>query len=553
MRYRKLVLLLISCLTAAAAIAQEPKFQMSTPIAINQSGVFKVLCLRNGNTMLLHLEPSKPILVKIYDSLHKLKASREHGCGELNVNTFKTSIFKGLFEVNGQAVLFFQQLHLTRQELVRVIIDGTTGRLVEEKMIGQSKALSKPTQFYVMPNKAADNYAILYSTDAPQFKECDVHITYFDSRHERIKDVELDVPRNDYDFMSVVSADNLPNGACITLGFAKLEINGTTSNIGRDPKNSTYLHYLGIYYIPKDSLKPRSQIVDLTTDIYPYYSLYTYNPFAQSINLLLLSYRDAFYRNGLEFLPTSFSAQLLLKMDENTWDLHHAWINNKIATNYLRQRTDTSRVYQGIPIKAFTNSNGLSTVVSEAFNRYQSVETNARAVVRETYFGDICVTQYNDDGDEIWGTILPKTQYYKSYRKYYTPTEMGKRWQDQDLFSDLPPQVYSRQFASLNTYAYNNNHYIIYNDLKQNFGNNVVRPGDTVFTLDAANAVYYKIDKKREVTKHNLLGETPAIMEYKTSFIEGADFDEQRGVYATLIQFKRRDYTSLRMAWTTLD
>jgi hypothetical protein len=48
------------------------------------------------------------------------------------------------------------------------------------------------------------------------------------------------------------------------------------------------------------------------------------------------------------------------------------------------------------------------------------------------------------------------------------------------------------------------------------------------------------------------LGE-PLPKEYKSSFIEGADFDEQRGVYATLVRYKRGEYVSIRMAWVKMD
>jgi hypothetical protein len=60
------------------------------------------------------------------------------------------------------------------------------------------------------------------------------------------------------------------------------------------------------------------------------------------------------------------------------------------------------------------------------------------------------------------------------------------------------------------------------------------------------------VNRKNEVNKYSLLGECPEA-EHRASFIEGADFDEKRGVYATLVQVRRGDYTALRMAWCKLD
>jgi hypothetical protein len=60
------------------------------------------------------------------------------------------------------------------------------------------------------------------------------------------------------------------------------------------------------------------------------------------------------------------------------------------------------------------------------------------------------------------------------------------------------------------------------------------------------------MDRKRQITKEYLLGE-PLDKEYKSCYVEGGDFDEQRGIYASLIRYKRGSYISLRMAWVTLE
>lgn len=533
------------------AISQEQACTLSNPISESETGVYKVLCMPNGNTLLFHMEPSKPIGVKVFDSSHKLIAVKEHGGSELNVNIFKTSLFKGLFEINGEAVLFFQQPYLNKQRLVRMRLDGNTGNIISEEVIGESKGLAKPMQFYVMHDKRDGTYAILYCTDVPQFKECEVSVKFYNEKHEMKTELPIVIDRKPYDYMNVLSADVLPEGTCITLRFAELKMNGTSSSIGYG-RSAIYENYLGIYYIPKNSKEVQSKVIDVTTDFYPYYVQSSYNKFANSVNVLALSYQDILLRNGLENKPAAFTAVLFLKYDENSHDIQHSWLNNRMATDYLKQRTDTNHVYRGIPVKYFTTSTGLSTVISESYDRYQNVESNARSSVYETFFGNIGVTQFNDEGEEIWGTVLPVSQYYKSYKHYYSAFELGKRHQDQDLFNDWPAQIYGRQFVSLNAYERNHNHYIICNDLKENFRRNFSAATDTVFDFLTANAVCYKINRKNEVAKYNLLGDAPEA-EYRASFIEGADFDERRGVYATLVQIRRRDYTALRMAWCKLD
>ena len=102
----------------------------------------------------------------------------------------------------------------------------------------------------------------------------------------------------------------------------------------------------------------------------------------------------------------------------------------------------------------YTNDNGLSTIVSEGYDRYDEPETRARYNY-ETFLGNICITQVNDDGNEIWGTILPKSQCITSYKRFYHPIEFAKKNEEAFPFYDLPDQVYQNQFLSFNTYQHN--------------------------------------------------------------------------------------------------
>ena len=561
-------------LTAAAA---QDKYEISKPLNLPERGVNKVLCMKNGNTVLLHLDILKPITVKIFDSTHKLTGTKELHTRLLNTSLLQTTSFKGLFEINNEAVLFVEQDHLSKRQLIRIRFNGKSGTLVQEEEVAQSPGIAKHSYFVVLKEKHRNDYAVLCSTDAPQYQTCDVHVKYFDDLHQLTGDVPVNVDRKPYDYMHIVGAERLPGGICISVGLSKLRVNGdptlrvleasaapSTVNghavglveNGRTATTldaaATYDNYLSVYYLPDDKKNILSQTIDVSPNVFPFYSSCTYNPFAGNINLLTLSYRDAIYRYGLQLLPTAITQNLFYKMDEHTLYPGYTPIENSKAT-LAKNSNGTTDAYQGLPIQYLTNENGLSTMVSQSYDRYNAIESKGRPYVFETYLGGIAVTQFDDDGRELWGTVLPLSQYYKSYRHYYQPFQLGKRSQDLALFNDMPPQVFERQFVSANTYTHGKDLYVVYNDIDKNFGDNT--PGhhaDTIYKYDDANACYYKITPKKEVTKHYVFG-TPARNECKSSMVEGADFDEQRGVYASVIQYKRGDNTSLKMAWRTLE
>jgi len=589
MSFVKILSRLLIFLAATNCYAQDAKYDMSNPIEFAGTGWNKVLCMKNGNTMLFHFDPAKPIEIKVFDSLHKRVANQEYLCSIMDINTLRTSEFKGLFDINGEAVMFIEQEHLSRWGLVRLRFDGRNGKLIEEKLVKESPGISKRTTFYVMKNRDEDNYAILYSTDIPQFYDCEVHITYYNGKHDPIKEIPLDVDRKKYDYLYVACAESKPNGICVVLDLKKLVQNKTVTSESK--QMDVYDHHEAIYYIPRDSAKANKQVVDLSTDVTPYYSEFTYNLFARTVNLLVFSYRELFYKFGIDVKRGTALGNLFFKIEEDNSDIKLNWIKNDMATASLRQKTDTSKAFYGIPLGMYTNKNGLTTLVSEGYERYDAPESGVTSDPRDpnyvgttryvrghpvgygstnrerythdrsadtgrydwnTYFGNIGITQLDDDGNEIWGTVLPHSEYLKSYRHSYRPEEIAKKDQSHKMFDDLPDQITQRQFVSLNTYFHDNSLYLIFNDDNRDYKNTENVERDTVYTFENTNACYYKMNNKREITKNYLLG-TPGKNEYKCSFIEGADFDEQRGVYATLVQYKRNDNITLRMAWSHLN
>jgi len=550
--YQRYFTAIFFLLLSHKAHCQEKKYELSQPTNLKLTGVNKVLCMKNGNTMLFHFEPGKPFTVKVFDSLHKETASQKISCHILDLYILKDVIFKGLYDINGEAVLFMQQEHLGRTGLVRLRF-GNQGELIEEQLVRNSRSVNKPTYFYVMNNKEEGNYSILFCEDVAPMKECRMDIVKYGKGHEIISDILLELDRKKYDDLQVTGAEALASGTCVTITLSNLQTNQTASHIGEfDRPPSIYDRYLAVFYIEPNSTTPRLKMAHIGTNVFPLHAYCTYNTVAQTFNILLCSYSDVLYRFGNELRPSVYTSDLLLTMSKDEPGMNFKWITNTDANNYLKDHSPASKPFEGLPVYLSTNRNGLSTSVFESFYRYDNLESYLHQHLFETYLEHIAITQFDDDGNEIWGVVLPKTQYYKSYEHYYYANHLSKSWQQDRIFGDSPPEVYARQFVSLNTYNHNSNLYVIYNDVNKNFNNTIDHPGDTVYTFDGTNTFCYKINKQKEITKSYLFGE-PGTDEYRASFIEGADFDEQRGVYAALVQYKKGQDISLRMAWSKLE
>jgi len=544
------ILLLLFCLAAFTGMAQDKKYTLSDPIDIKETGWNRVVLLRNGNTFLLHLENGKPLSIVIFDSLRKQVAFQHITCNVLDISLLKESTFEGLFEINNEVVFFLDQDHQSKRGLLRLRFRATDGVMTEEKRLAESPTMSTPTDFTIVHSRNEDKYAIVYCTDKPAFKKCDLHLTWYDNKHEPGKDIIINADRKSYDKLAVLDAEQRDNGICVCLGMFNMETGGTK---GANGMPAQAIHsFFQAYFIPKDSsFAVGTQVVDLTTEAFPAIPAYTYNPFANTLNILLLSFKDVVYQVGQEMQPAAKIGDLFLRFDQGDLKLSSSWIKNSMANDYLRKNTDSNQVFAGIPLLVYTNDNGLTTIIQESFTRHVDPDQASKTRL-QSYLGNIAITQYDDDGKEIWGTVLPRMQSGKGTTDFYDMGLFLQKNQSQTMFGDQPELVYARQFLSVNSYTRHRNFYMIFNDYTKNFNNTLKNPGDTVAGYENTNACYYQMDRKKEVTKKHLFGE-PGAGEYFSCFTEGADFTEQSGLYASLVRYKKGDNISLRMAWCWLD
>ncbi len=531
--------------------SQQQQFTQSESLNLPLSGWNKVLCLKNGFTFLFHMDPMKSIQVKVFDSTHKLVSERKDAYSQFDGYENQEAVFKGAIEVGGEAVLFFQQEKFGKTCFIRERYEGATGRLLEDKIIAESPSHKKKTYGYVMKQASDSGYAILFVTDDPEFKVSDLKVAYYDAAHNKSREVPLVVDRKKYDFLNVLCAEIRPNGIMVSLSLDKETEYGRANHNGINFEGaSKYDHFITMYFIPKNATVAYPVSVDATRENYPFYGFYTWNKFAGVLNSFVFCNKPFQSGLGIYVSYKSLRKNMLFRLSETDLSLSYGTVNNVIATSKLTG-SDSGTYFPGVPVSLHTNDNGMSTLISQNYLERNIREVKVRPACEE-YFGDICVTEFGDDGNEIWGTILPLSQFRRSFEHFYPLTQMARKKNEHFIFGDRPPEVYSRQFVLTNQYYFRGNHYIIFNDYDKNFNNSVEAPGDTVYNFNLTNAFYYKVGRKQEVTKAYLFGK-PTDNSYRCSFVEGADFDEKRGTYASLVQYKKESEISLCMTWAKLD
>jgi hypothetical protein len=530
---------------------QERNFVQSGFLDLPETGWNKVLCMHNGYTMLFHFEPTKNIFVKVFDSMHREVSQSKDAYSALSAFNMQNVIFKGAFDVNGEAVLFLEQEKMGTNTLIRARYQGNTGKLISDDIISSAGGHMRDVYWFVLKEKSEPGYAIVKGEDVPRMKHSSATVSYYDSDHKLEKEIPLDIDQDKYNYTHMLGADIQQNGVVVTVGLDKEIDFGVLTNTSPNHIGATiYDHILCTYFIPKGAAKANKLAVDLTKDNYPAWSFYTWNKFAGVLNNLVFCNKPMVSRLGLAFNYISVRKNMLFRISETDFSFGENDILNRAAAE--DQFGEGSTYYfPGVPVSVTTDDNGLSTVCEENYMDMGEVEHNKKAVFGD-YFGNICVTRFEDDGKELWGTILPLAQYHKSYNHYYPPVQMSRRNSHLPVFSDLPAVVYDRQFTLTNQYAYKGNYYILFNDNNENQNSSIKNPGDTVYNFNTTNMFRYKITGKNVVSRDFLLG-PPTDGSYRAGFMEGADFDESSGIYASLVQYRVKGYNHIVMVWTPID
>ena len=141
---RKLLMLLFLILASTTILtAQKIQIQKSDPFDEPDDTWNKLLQLKNGSTLFFHRKDGKGIEVTVYD-----KNRKKIGQNFVESDDFDDDAkIRGLYEINGEAVLFFFRI-CKEPVLFRYRINATTGALIQKDDLGTLEHLPSMAMQY---------------------------------------------------------------------------------------------------------------------------------------------------------------------------------------------------------------------------------------------------------------------------------------------------------------------------------------------------------------------------------------------------------------------
>ena len=148
---------------------QDTKYTISAPLDFKEAGTRNsVLCMKNGNTLLFHIEQDKKLVVKVFDNAHREIASQKEKSDFVNFGNKDYSIL-ALYDINDEAVMFVDRDLNSRHTLVRIRFNAHTGMIADESVVGESKSENRRMKFYLVKHIEDENYEDEDLNETPVF------------------------------------------------------------------------------------------------------------------------------------------------------------------------------------------------------------------------------------------------------------------------------------------------------------------------------------------------------------------------------------------------
>lgn len=540
MRYTTLLLALLICSFRLSASG----YELSDKIDLPLTGWNKVLQVSNGNTLLFHFELSKSIVIKVFDKERKEIASQKYPGKLVDMIALQRSTVHGVYEMNNEAVIFISQPILSKETLIRLCFNITTGKLITEQKVVESQSFKKNLSLSLVRDSTHGGYAVFCMKDLIANFEDDAYLEVFDEKHNYVRRVVYKTQRKEYDYTNHVTTCIDKDGNIVVIMDC--------SKIVKYPNENA--HSIVACYLPYGDSAFSPITTQLPKHVSTDYGIYSYDEFRKKLNIFMVGATMILYKNGLQTLQRPlFSNFLLMYNREDFKDMAYSPIDYSIANKERAAVIDSTDPFKPQPLRVYTNKFGLNTLISEDI--VPNVRLNGE-ITSYTYLGDIIVTQINDEGQEIASFTLPKRQFLEHF---ITRDRIRYRGTKFNLFAHNDSYAeWEDQFISFNTFMMpTGDCYVVYNDHRSNFGRDSTAEITPVsnyrrIQYEDTDAFIYRITKKREVTKEYLLEPIPG--KNYAALVEGADYNNRLKTYAAVVVENEivegeNNKKTLKLAW----
>ncbi|GAA0563384.1 hypothetical protein [Chitinophaga japonensis] len=463
----------------AALHAQTPQVTLSAAFAEPAAdGWDKLVLLSNGNTCYLHFDRSEGIQVAVYNAQRELVATEKIAGRQWDTRNLNDTEIDGVYAINGQVVVFLQQLVRYRPHLFRIVIDGSTGRLLQEEKLGElptvlhreAYALDNLAShdFYVCNDPRSGYYAVAsFAGGELQRKENPaerIQVMHFSPDHQLLSHAYYTLPGNAYTYFSYLDMAVQGREAVYlcTAGF------NTKRSGDKQPQSTVFL----------SALRPgqdtfQHQSLDYTANFGGIYADLQYAPRSGLLQLLLSAATEATRKEPVRRLFMNYldpaTGSLLL---QRPLDIVHPM--EGAQPQLVSIEADGSTVLQLEQMHEFTQGK----------NVYNMLHTN---------LDNVQICRISDAGEADSGYVIPKMQVANgAFKPLYLQRKNRGAW----VFRNRVPALNTTPYLSFDHIHTDHGDYTLFNDYLQHLDRGgTFEEKKPLRYLQEANIICYRYEK----------------------------------------------------------
>lgn len=455
-------------------------------------GIQRVLLMKNGQTFYLCLS-KESLVVRIYSSKFTVKANKKLSPRLGKASSFK---IKGLYDMNGDVILLVSAVVEHQLKLQRVIIDGNTGALKDQRIIGELEKVSyfklggvafgdvPDPDFFSEEMPEGNGYAVVAMNSFQPDRSKRIVVSIYSIDNKELSHAFYKSPEERYKYMQYLGMAPMEKNKLGILAYGY----NTASSGGKECELIYGTLTTGDTTLEIDKLGTSKRASS--------FSIASYN--ALSKKMLVVEKVDKEGYTSTVVDPYSKTAITKMKLNKERNDL---------------------------PRNIFPNEDGSFTILYEEYEFF----TNNGPIVNSSHshYGDFSVSLISKDGtQEIANYTVPRNFWPK----------LGK---------DFPlPELAGYLSAG-------GNNYLLLNDDADNVER--VQSGKRVHrvtTMDDWNGYYYTLSGKDEVPKvASLFGEPDEKRVHNMGAYAASDYRKETGMYVIVKLEQRGKDTNWRMVW----
>jgi len=523
---KKTLLLLIATLLVSFANAQFKLIAEGPVFKEPEEGYAKILQLKNGNTMFIYVTDKDGIDTRLYNPAHQEVGTNhiEPAYNKLGSNDDVES----LFEINGDAVLMVSKIESRTPILHRIIIDGKTGTIKEDKKIAQLDKVAlfggyamlfgnvPMPNFFIRKDPASDNYAIVLFNSFESERSKVIEIVSYGADNKETGRAYYASPNERYKYLRYVDM--------AVIGSEKVSVLAYGYNTARSGGKESELILANL---DKGNTAVSFTELGFTKDLLINYGICRYNAATKNLVVVALAKEK---QKDKGFIPVM---ALINPFDKKI-------IKTGLAVPSERINPFSNNNFTGLPQNLFIKNDGSFSIVFEEMAT--TTYSNSYGSTSNTLLGNLAVVNYTADGTPLTDYVIRKS--HDLSKTYLSPLYHSRKE------GSMQRLINGNQYKSFALISGATNSYILFNDTERNNDKQESGKLVTIKGVSDSDGFYYPLTGTQATLKREyLFGNAEAKRDHNLALFTISDYDSKNNMYVTLRLSNQKGKKGVAVVW----